>query len=161
MWAIIRDVVVLPLVPVTAMTGIFGVMVLGAAPGSDPATFNAAAPTAPSMSALGKESSTSATARPMAWPRSRRRHGKATTSWWGSLVGRTRTASRDVPDSAAIARTSRATARAAKRWRNPVSEAPGRAFRRPIRRANRTAVSSGTAARPLMSSVSLIVARGK
>ena len=52
-----------------------------------------------------------------------------------------------MPDSAAIARTSRATARAAKRWRKPDSARPGRAFRRPIRRANRAAVSSGAAAR--------------
>ena len=76
---------------------------------------------------------------PIAWARSRWRHGNATTIWWASLVGRTRTASRVVPDSAATARTSRATARSANRCRNPDSAAPGRAFFRPIRLANRAA----------------------
>ena len=66
-----------------------------------------------------------------------------------------------MPDSAAIARTSRATARVANRCRKPVSGAPGRALRSPIRRANRAATSSGAAASALMSSVSLIAARGK
>ncbi len=125
------------------------------------ATRSAATLTADSTSAPGSASSTSATARPSAWARSRRRHGNATTSWCWSLVGRTRTASRAVPDSAAIARTSRATARAAKRCRKPDSDAPGRALRSPIRRANRAAVSSDAAASGLMSSVSLIAARGK
>ena len=80
---------------------------------------------------------------------------------WGSLVGRTRTASRDVPDSAATARTSRATARAANRWRKPVSGWPGRALRRPIRPANRSAVDVEAEASDPRSRVSLIAARGK
>ena len=61
----------------------------------------------------------------------------------------------------AIARTSRPTARSANRCRNPESGAPGRAFLSPIRDANRFADSSDAAASPLMSSVSLIAARGK
>ena len=161
MCAIIRDVVVLPFVPVTATTGTRGVIVVGAAPGSDAATRAAASPTMASTSPPGTASSTSATAVPITCARLRCRHGKATTIWCWSLVGRTRTASRVVPDSVAIARTSRPTARRANRCRNPVSGFPGRAFRSPIRCANRVAVSSGTAASPPMSRVSLIAARGK
>jgi hypothetical protein len=161
MCAIIRDVVVLPLVPVTATTGILGVMVCGAAPGSAAATRAAAAPTTASTSPPGTASSTSATAVPITCARVRCRHGKATTIWCWSLVGRTRTASRVAPDSVAIARTSRPTARSANRCRNPVSGLPGRALRSPMRCANRFAVSSGTAASPPMSRVSLIAARGK
>ena len=66
-----------------------------------------------------------------------------------------------MPDSCATARTSRATARAANRCRNPVPGSPGRAFRSPIRAANRLAFSVGTSASPEMSRVSLIAARGK
>ena len=51
MWAIIRDVVVLPLVPVTATTGTRGAIVVGAAPGSLAATVGArAAATSPRRS---------------------------------------------------------------------------------------------------------------
>ena len=66
-----------------------------------------------------------------------------------------------MPLSAASVRTSRATARTANRCRKPVSGSPGRASLSPIRRANRTAVSVGTDASPVMSRVSLIAARGK
>ncbi len=161
MWAIIRLVVVLPLVPVTAMTGIFGTIVVGPAPFSASATCLAALSTISSTSVAGSSSSTSATARPSAWARSRCRQGYATTSVCASLVVRTRTASRLVPDSCAIARTSRASARAANRCRNPVPGSPGRAFLSPIRFANRFALSVGTSASPLMSRVSLIAALGK
>ncbi len=161
MCAIIRLVVVLPLVPVTATTGIFGVIVCGAAPFGDSATRTAASLTTESTSVLGRWSITSATARPIAWARSRLRHGKATTTRLASLVDRTRTASRAVPDSLAIARTSRSTARSANRWRNPVPGSPGRAFLRPIRAAKRIARSVGAVAIAPMSSVSLIAARGK
>ena len=54
MWATIRDVVVLPLVPVTATTGIRGVIVVGRAPGSAAATSAAAALTAASTSGVGQ-----------------------------------------------------------------------------------------------------------
>ena len=167
MWAIIREVVVLPLVPVTATTGTFGVSVRGGSPGSLAATCSAAWPTASSISADVLDtpsctaSSASATDRPITWARVRCRHGKATTIWCGSDVGRTRTASRDVPASCAMARTSRPTARTANRCRNPVSGLPGRALVSPIRLANRTARSSETALSPPMSRVSLIAARGK
>ena len=134
MCATIRDVVVLPLVPVTATTGIFGVIVVGSGPGSAPATRSAAALTAASMSAPGTASSTSPTARPISSARVRCFHGKATTSRCASLVERTRTASRDVPDSWATARTRRATARSANRCRNPEPGAPGRAFFSPCGR---------------------------
>ena len=160
MWATIRDVVVFPLVPVTATTGTCGVIVVGAGPSSLAATCSAAALTAVSRSAPGTASSTAATARPISWARVRCCHGKATTIWCRSLVERTRTARRDVPDSWATARTSRPTARSAKRWRNPLSVAPGRACFRPIRRANRTAVSSEAMDRPPMSRVSGMAARG-
>ena len=53
------------------------------------------------MSAEGSASSTPATARPNASARSRLRHGYATTTRCTSVVGRTRTASRWVPTSAA------------------------------------------------------------
>ena len=75
MWAIIRLVVVLPLVPVTATTGICGVIVWGASPSSPAVTRSAAWPTASSTSSPGTASSTSATARPIARARSRCRHG--------------------------------------------------------------------------------------
>ncbi len=42
MWAIIRLVVVLPLVPVTATTGILGTIVCGASPSSEATTRSAA-----------------------------------------------------------------------------------------------------------------------
>ena len=48
-----------------------------------------------------------------------------------------------MPDSRAIARTSRATARSANRCRNPLSGSPGRASASPIRRASRAAVGVG------------------
>ena len=75
MCAIIRDVVVLPLVPVTATTGTFGVIVCGLAPGSAVRTCSAAALTCSSTSPRGSASSTSATARPITWARSRCAHG--------------------------------------------------------------------------------------
>ncbi len=74
-WAIIRLVVVFPLVPVTAMTGILGTIVVGAAPSGLSATRLAARPTASSTSAAGSSSSTSATARPISCARARCRHG--------------------------------------------------------------------------------------
>jgi hypothetical protein len=42
-----------------------------------------------------------------------------------------------------------------------VSGSPGRAALRPIRRASRSAVGVGADANPVMSSVSLMAARGK
>ena len=60
-----------------------------------------------------------------------------------------------------MARTSRATARSANRWRNPVSGSPGRAAGSPIRRASRSAVAVGADASGEMSRVSLMAARGK
>src|SRR3954451_2317567 len=90
--AIIRLVVVLPLVPVTATTGISGTIVCGASPAGAAATPAAACPTAPSTSSTGTASSTAATARPIASARPRWRQGYATTTTCGSAVGRTRTA---------------------------------------------------------------------
>ena len=52
MWATIRLVVVLPFVPVTATTGMAGVMVVGRLPGSAAATSLAAALTAASTSGV-------------------------------------------------------------------------------------------------------------
>ena len=161
MWAIIRLVVVFPLVPVTAMTGTLGVIVVGRAPGAAEATCSAASLTAPSTSGVGRASSAWATARPRASARPRCRHGKATTSWLGSEVGRTRTANREVPDSLAMARTSLSTARMANRCRKPLPGAPGRVVRSPMRRARRSTVSSEAAAMVPMSRVSLMAARGK
>ena len=75
MWAIIREVVVLPLVPVTATTGTRGRNVVGAGPGSASRTAAAAWLTRSSRSGLGSASSTSATAWPSASARCRARHG--------------------------------------------------------------------------------------
>ena len=161
MWAIIRLVVVLPLVPVTATTGIFGVMVVGRSPLSAARTSSAAALTADSTSGVGSASSACATASPSARARPRLRHGKATTSTSGSEVGRTRTARRRVPASFAMARTSRSTARRANRCRKPDPAAPGRVVRSPMRRANRSTVSSPASVMVETSSVSFTAARGK
>ncbi len=83
MWAIIREVVVLPLVPVTATIGMRGRIVVGAGPRSLARTIAAASTTISSRSVLlsptaptaATPSSTSATARPSAWARVRLRHG--------------------------------------------------------------------------------------
>src|SRR6478672_5322956 len=83
-WAIIRLVVVLPLVPVTATTGILGVIVVGRVPRSAVRTSSAAALTADSTSGVGSASRALATALPSAVARPRLRHGKATTSTSGS-----------------------------------------------------------------------------
>ena len=75
MCATIREVVVLPLVPVTATTGTRGRSVVGPGPGSEARTDSAAWLTSSSRSGLSSASSTSATARPSAWARVRLRHG--------------------------------------------------------------------------------------
>ena len=76
-------------------------------------------------------------------------------------MGRTRTASRRVPASAAMARTSRSTARSANRCRKPDPAAPGRVVRSPMRRAKRNADSSPASLIVETSSVSFTAARGK
>ena len=75
MCATIREVVVLPLVPVTATTGTLGRSVVGAGPFSASRTVAAACDTSPSRSGPGSSSSTHATARPSSWARVRWRHG--------------------------------------------------------------------------------------
>ena len=80
MWATIRDVVVLPLVPVTATIGTRGFSVVGAGPSSDSRTSAAARETSSSTSSAAspgaaRPSSTEATARPSAWARLRLRQG--------------------------------------------------------------------------------------
>ena len=75
MWAIMRAVVVFPLVPVTAMTGTFGLIVVGWSPRSAVRTTAAASLTRWSTSSLGSASSTAATASPKARARARFRHG--------------------------------------------------------------------------------------
>ena len=162
MWPIIREVVVLPLVPVTAMTGIRGLSVVGRSPASAAATRSAAALTAVVDVAAGSASSTVGDG---LGPAPGRGRGGATGRRRRPGAGRGRPhphgEPRACPTSAAICRTSRATARAANRCRKPDSAAPGRALRSPIRRANRAAVSSGAARSALRSRVSLIAARGK
>ena len=136
MCAIIREVVVLPLVPVTATTGTRGVIVVGAGPARTRRTRAAASlTTASSRRAPGSASSTSATAAPSACARSRWRHGKATTSWCGSLVGpRPARRAGSCPTPVAIARAPAGpTARSANRCRKPGVGRPGRALRSPIR----------------------------
>ena len=161
MCATIREVVVFPLVPVTATIGTRGRSVVGPGPRSEARTDSAACPTSSSRSGLGSASSTSATAWPSVWARVRLRQGKATTTWCTSWVGRTRTASRVVPASAAIWRSSRSMARAANRCRNPLPGSPGRDRFSPTREANRSATSVGASMSWVRSSVSLIAARGK
>ena len=159
--AIIRLVVVLPLVPVTANTGMAGVMVPGRSPRGAAATSAAAALTASSTSGVGRASSAWATASPSARARSRLRHGKATMTTSGSGVGRTRTARRRVPASPAMARTRRSTARRANRCRKPDPGAPGLVVRRPMRRAKLSTASSPASVIVETSRVSFTAARGK
>ena len=118
------------------------------APGSAAATRSAAAlDRVLDVGAPGSASSTSATARPSAWARPRCRHGKATTSWCGSLVGRTRTASRAVPDSRGDRPHQPRRPRAARTAAgSPCPGAPGRALRSPIRRGEPQRPSSSGAA---------------
>ena len=75
MCAIIREVVVLPLVPVTATTGTRGLIVVGAGPRSTDCTFRAAASTSVATSTVPRPSITDATASPSARARLRSRHG--------------------------------------------------------------------------------------
>ena len=152
MWAIIRLVVVLPLVPVTATTGTRGVIVRGRRArlgGGHPRGGRADSVV---ESPPGTASSTSATARPISWARSRRRHGKATTIWCGSLVGRTRTASRAVPHSWATARTSRADGPGREPLPEPGLRRPRPRVRQPDPAGEPDRRSSVAAASALMSS---------
>ena len=136
-------------------------IVCGAAPASGAATRSAAALTASSTSPPGSASRTAATARPISWARSRCRHGIGHHELV-RVAGRADPHRQPrVPGLVRDARTSRATARAANRCRNPESGSPGRAFLSPIRVANRDAFSSARRDSPLMSRVSLIAARGK
>ena len=73
--ATIREVVVLPLVPVTATNGTCGFRVAGAGPGSAPRTDSTAAASTAAGSSAGSASSTAETAWPSASARPRRRHG--------------------------------------------------------------------------------------
>ncbi len=85
MCAIIREVVVLPLVPVTATTGTRGRIVVGPGPGSVPDTVAAASATSearvadalspPVGSMVSRVSRTTATDSPSARARLRSRHG--------------------------------------------------------------------------------------
>ena len=149
MWAIIRLVVVLPLVPVTATTGIRGVIVVGRGPARRRATRAAAALTASSTSPAGSASSTSATA----LPTSRRavhatgRRPRPGAGRWSVGPGPPAARSRLVrhrphqpgqgPGGEPLA--------------EPGSGAPGRAFLSPMRRANRWAFSVDSEPSALMS----------
>ena len=73
--ATIRDVVVLPLVPVTATRGTRGRRVVGTSPGSAARTDSTASASTVVTSGAGTASSTAATASPSASARPRRRHG--------------------------------------------------------------------------------------
>ena len=75
MCAIIREVVVLPLVPVTATTGTRGLIVVGDGPRSTEETRRAASSTRVATSAVPRPSITEATASPRARARLRSRHG--------------------------------------------------------------------------------------
>ena len=75
MCAIIREVVVLPLVPVTATTGTRGRMVVGPGPRSTVGTRRAASSTSVPTSVVPRPSITEATASPSARARLRSRHG--------------------------------------------------------------------------------------
>ena len=142
MWATIRLVVVLPLVPVTATTGIVGVIVVGrlARLGGRDLLGGGADRGLDVGGGQGVERVRDGLTQRRARPRWR--HGKATTRTSGSEVGRTRTARRRVPASLAMARTRRSTARRAKRCRKPDPGAPGRVVRSPMRRAKRSTASS-------------------
>ena len=75
MCAIIRDVVVFPLVPVTATTGTRGRIVVGAGPRSTADTWSAAVSMRAATSTVPSPSITEATASPRAVARLRSRHG--------------------------------------------------------------------------------------
>ena len=75
MCAIIREVVVLPLVPVTATTGTFGRIVVGPGPRSVVTTCRAASSTSVATSVRPRPSMTEATASPSARARLRSRQG--------------------------------------------------------------------------------------
>ena len=75
MCAIIREVVVLPLVPVTATTGTRGRIVVGAGPRSTADTCRAAVSTSVVTSTVPSPSITETTASPSARARLRSRHG--------------------------------------------------------------------------------------
>ena len=78
-----RVVVVLPLVPVTDATGIFGLMTVDFAPCSALVTAVTAAPRAPSWTAASgsiRALSAGPSDSPRASPRPRQRHGNATTT---------------------------------------------------------------------------------
>ena len=105
-------------------------------------------------------SSTAPTARPISWARVASRQGNATTMVW---VG-----GRAHPDGesrgAGLLRHrphQPGDGPRANRCRKPESGSPGRAWRSPIRWANRPAVASLGTDSPVMSRVSLIAARGK
>ena len=150
MWAIIREVVVLPLVPVTATTGTRGVIVCGAAPGSAAATRSAAAPTAASMSApghgvehVGHRATHLLGARPGAPTGRRPRSGAG--RWSGAPERRAATyrTPRRSPAPAAP------TARSANRCRKPgLRPRPGARSAARSGVANRAAVSSEAARQP-------------
>ena len=140
------EVVVLPLVPVTATTGTCGVIVRRrGSPGSaarDLARRPRSRP--PRRRPSGSASSTvgDGPAHHLGAARGAR-HGKATTIWCGSLVGRTRTASRAVPDS----RGDRPHQPPDRAQREPLPEARVRRAR-----AGRSAARSGAANRSAVSS---------
>jgi hypothetical protein len=132
-------VVVLPFVPVTDATGIFGLTIVKWAPSSTPVTWLTAATallSAASWTASsGSSSPLSAWPRdsPSASPRPRQRHGNATTTSERDPPVRVRTPSLVVPDAAAIRRTTCATSRMTARCRCSESAAPGRTVRIPSR----------------------------
>ncbi len=105
MCAIIRDVVVLPFVPVTATTGTFGRSVGGGLPGGSSRTRSPTEWISSLRSSAPNASSTSTIAAPSARARPSCAHGNATTSRRTSDSGRTRTPIRPIPASRAIRRT--------------------------------------------------------
>ena len=163
MCATIREVVVLPLVPVTATTGTRGRSVVGPGPGSAARTVaGGPRPTSVVEVRAGQ----------------RVEHlGDRPAERLGAVAAAPRVGDHDLVDvvgrpdpharagwcrpRAAIWRTSRSTARAANRCRKPLPGCPGRALRSPTREAKRSATRSGASISRVRSSVSLIAARGK
>ena len=162
MWAIIRLVVVLPLVPVTATTGILRrdrrgpVAALGGGHlGGGRA--DGRLDVGRGQRVEGVRDGRAQRARPVAVAP---REGDDEHLRVGRRAVRAPRGAR-VPASLAMARTRRSTARSAKRCRKPDPGAPGRVVRSPMRRARRSTASSSASPMAETSSVSFTAARGK
>ena len=145
MCAIIREVVVLPLVPVTATTGTLGRIVVGPGPRSVEATWlrgalDEGARRRSSPEAVDDRGDRLAERAGTVAVSPRVGHDDARPArWWAARVRRDGWC----PDSAATRRTSRVTSRVRERWRKPLIGASARRELMPRRSASRRTSASG------------------